>query len=81
ERHAKAGGADLYKLAASRVELNWGDRDLYAMLLKRIANADPALADYLRPAKGIEWQNDRDLGLIPILKRWDDARPAIERLV
>ena len=81
ERHAKAGGADLYKLAASRVELNWGDRDLYAMLLKRIANADERLAVYLKSAKGIEWQDDQYLGHIPVLKRWDDARPAIERMV
>lgn len=81
ERHAKAGGADLYKLAAARVELMWGDRDLYAMLLKRIANADPKLARYLKAAKGVEWQEDPDLGLIPKLSRWDDARPAIEHMV
>lgn len=81
ERHAKVGGADLYKLATSRVELNWGDRDLYAMLLKRIANADEQLAGYLKAAKGIEWQTDQDLGHIPLLKRWDDARPVIERMV
>lgn len=81
DRHAKSGGADLYKLAASRVELSWADRDLYAMLLKRIANTDAGLADYLKGAKGIVWQDDGDLGHIPILKRWDDARPAIERMV
>lgn len=81
ERHAQVGGADLYKLAASRVELNWGDRDLYAMLLKRVANADEQLATYLKTAKGIEWKSDEDLGHIPLLKRWDDARPAIERMV
>jgi hypothetical protein len=81
ERHGKAGGADLYKLAASRVELNWGDRDLYAMLLKRIANTEERLAAYLRAAKGIDWQTDQHLGHIPLLKRWDDARPAIERMV
>jgi hypothetical protein len=81
ERHAKVGGADLYKLAASRVELNWSDRDLYAMLLKRIANADSQLAAYLKAAKGIEWKEDPDLGSMPLLRRWDDARPAIERMV
>jgi|GEM_PF-5013762 hypothetical protein len=59
----------------------WGERDLYAMLLKRIANADPQLASYLKAAKSVEWQEDPDLGLIPILSRWDDARPAIERMV
>lgn len=81
ERHARIGGADLYKLAAGRVELNWGDRDLYAMLLKRLANADEELEHYLKAAKGIEWQQDSDLGLIPRLQRWDDARPVIERMV
>jgi hypothetical protein len=78
ERHAKAGGADLYKLAASRVELNWSDRDLYAMLLKRIANADESLNNYLKKVKGIEWRQDDELGSIPMFKRWEDARPAIE---
>lgn len=81
DRHAKSGGADLYKLAASRVELNWADRDLYAMLLKRISNADDDLALYLRAAKGIVWKKDENLGNIPILKRWDDARPGIERII
>jgi len=81
ERHAKVGGADLYKLAASRVELNWSDRDLYAMLLKRIANADDRLTDYLKAAKGIEWKEDAKLGQIPVLTRWEDARPGIERMV
>jgi energy-coupling factor transporter ATP-binding protein EcfA2 len=81
DRHARAGGADLYKLAASRVELNWSDRDLYAMLLKRIANASDDLADYLKSAKGIDWTEDDRLGQTPFLKRWDDARPAIERMV
>ncbi|MEX8520458.1 MAG: hypothetical protein AB3X44_18275 [Leptothrix sp. (in: b-proteobacteria)] len=81
ERHARIGGADLYKLAAGRVELNWGDRDLYAMLLKRLANADDELALYLKSVKGIEWQQDAELGLIPRLQRWDDARPVIERMV
>lgn len=81
ERHARAGGADLYKLAASRVELNWADRDLYGMLLKRIASADPELTAYVQAAKGIEWHDDAELGPIPVLSRWDDARPAIERMV
>lgn len=83
ERHARMGGADLYKLAAGRVELNWSDRDLYAMLLKRLANADGEWAIYLnlKSVKGIEWQQDADLGLIPQLQRWDDARPVIERMV
>lgn len=82
DRHARTGGADLYKLAASRVELAWSQRDLYAMLLKRIANESPALASYLKEGKSsIQWDEDSDIGLVPRLKRWEDARPAIERLV
>jgi hypothetical protein len=52
ERHAKAGGADLAKLAAGRVELVWSDRDLYGQLLKRIANTNTDLANYVQ-VKGI----------------------------
>jgi len=50
DRHAKAGGADLAKLAAGRVDLVWNDRDLYGLLLKRLANLDEALAVYQRAA-------------------------------
>lgn len=82
DRHARTGGADLYKLAASRVELNWSARDLYAMLLKRIANESQELATYLREGKSnIQWDEDNEIGLVPRLKRWEDARPTIERLV
>lgn len=82
DRHARTGGADLYKLAASRVELSWSPRDLYAMLLKRIANESPELEHYLRAGKSnIQWDQDDVLGIVPRLKRWEDARPIIERLV
>lgn len=81
ERHARTGGADLYKLAAGRVELNWSDRDLYAMLLKRLANASDGLASYVREAKGIVWDKDPDLGWIPKVQRAEDARAVIERMV
>lgn len=83
DRHARTGGADLYKLAASRLELVWSGRDLYTMLLKRIANENSGLADYLRETRSgsIQWEEDQDIGWIPRLIRWEDARPAIERLV
>jgi hypothetical protein len=82
DRHARTGGADLYKLAASRVELVWNARDLYAMLLKRIANQSFELATYIKESKAvIQWDEDPVIGLVPRLKRWEDARPAIERLV
>jgi hypothetical protein len=81
ERHAKAGGADLAKLAAGRVELVWNDRDLYGVLLKRMANLDTGLAEYVRAVKGIGWEEDPTLGRIPRLRTWQDARPVVERMV
>ena len=81
ERHAKAGGADLAKLAAGRVELVWSDRDLYGQLLKRMANVDKALADYVQDVKGVSWRDDPSLGRIPTLGTWQDARPVVERMV
>lgn len=55
DRHAKAGGADLAKLAAGRVDLVWNDRDLYGLLLKRLANLDDDLARYVKGVKAVEW--------------------------
>jgi hypothetical protein len=81
ERHARSGGADLAKLAAGRVELVWNERDLYALLLKRLANVDPALTRYVKKARGIEWHDDPQLGSIPRLRKWQDARPVVERMV
>jgi hypothetical protein len=81
ERHARAGGADLAKLAAGRVDLAWNDRDLYGLLLKRLANLDPELARYVQSVKGIEWVEDPELGKIPRLRKWQDARPVVERMV
>jgi len=81
ERHARSGGADLAKLAAGRVELVWNERDLYALLLKRLANINDALARYVKEVRGIEWQDDPLLGSIPRLRKWQDARPVVERMV
>jgi hypothetical protein len=81
ERHARAGGADLAKLAAGRVDLVWNDRDLYGLLLKRLKNIDQELARYVPSVKGIEWVNDPELGEVPRLRKWQDARPVVERMV
>jgi hypothetical protein len=81
DRHAKAGGADLAKLAAGRVDLVWSDRDLYGLLLKRLANLDDELAAYVQAVKGIEWDEDAELGKVPKLRKWQDARPVVERMV
>lgn len=81
ERHARAGGADLAKLAAGRVDLVWNDRDLYGLLMKRLANLDTELADYVTAVKGVVWEPDEQLGRIPKLRTWQDARPVVERMV
>lgn len=81
DRHAKAGGADLAKLAAGRVELVWNERDLYGLLLKRLANVDAELGRYVREVKGVDWSDDPALGAVPRLGKWQDARPVVERMV
>lgn len=80
-RHARFGGADLPKLATNRVDLVWSDRNLHAMLLKRIANSDSQLLDYCRSSKIQFTEEDPDLGYIPKLDSAEKARPFIERLV
>lgn len=80
DRHARSGGADLAKLAAGRVELVWNERDLYGLLLKRLAN-NQVLEPYVREVKAVDWSQDADLGVIPQLRTWRDARPVVERMV
>jgi hypothetical protein len=78
-RHAQSFGADLIKLAANRAEITWSDRNLYAMLVKRLANTSDALREYCQESR-IKFDEDADLGLIPVIKKSTDARPLIERL-
>ena len=78
-RHGQSFGADLIKLAANRAEITWSDRNLYAMLVKRIANASARLADYCRESR-VRFDEDPDLGLIPRLQKSTDAKPLIERI-
>lgn len=81
DRHARSGGADLAKLAAGRVDLLWNDRDLYGLLLKRLANLDDSLGVYIRKTTTVDWAHDPQLGEIPQLRKWQDARPVVERMV
>ena len=74
-------GADLAKLAASRVELTWSDRNLYSVLVKHFANAHPDLLDYAEKARIRFDPADPLFGYIPRLTAKDDARPFIERLI
>jgi hypothetical protein len=81
-RHAGLGGADLAKLAANRVELVWSDQNLFSMLIKRIANSDDQLFDFCKIAR-VPFKKERHelFGYIPDLKKADDARPLIERMI
>jgi hypothetical protein len=72
--------ADLTKLAASRVELTWTDRNLYAMLIKRMANSSKAWLTYCRNA-GLGFDHNERLGSIPRLPNVEAAQPLIEQIV
>jgi hypothetical protein len=78
-RHSLSLGADLSKLAANRAEISWNDRNLYAMLIKRIANSSPGLKEYCALSR-IDLAEDQSLGWIPNLRSAEDARPFVERL-
>jgi hypothetical protein len=81
QHHGDVAGADIAKLAASRVELSWSDRYLYAMLIKHVANISEDLFDYCRKA-GIEFEpRDEVLGWLPKIIKAEDARPFVERMV
>ncbi|MCL4821146.1 MAG: hypothetical protein KJ067_18575 [Vicinamibacteria bacterium] len=79
DRHAIAGGADLAKLAAGRVELAWSDRDLYGVLLKRLGNVDAELGAFVRQ-RASAWKLDPVLGYVPQLGKAADAEPVIQRV-
>ena len=73
-------GADLERLAANRVELFWSERNLYAMLLKRIANTSEDLWQYIKNTKGVEFLEDPVLGNVPKIFRDEDVGAAINLL-
>lgn len=79
QRVGAAGGADLAKLAANRAEISWNDRNLYSMLVKRIANSSDALLEYCEKSK-IRFHHDSVLGQIPEISKLEDVRPFIDRL-
>jgi len=80
QRYATYGGPDLAKLAANRVELTWSDKNLYAMLLKRIANTSDGLWEYVKSTRGIEFLEDKDLGYVPSFARSEDVRPFVKKM-
>ncbi len=78
-RHTEILGADISKLAGNRAELSWSDRNLYSMLVKRIANTSDSLREYCLRSR-VEFEEDKTLGFIPIVRKAEDVRPLIERL-
>ncbi len=80
-RHAGLGGADLAKLAANRVELPWNNKNLFAMLIKRIANKSKELHEYCKAARIPFRKESATFGHIPDLNRPEDAQPLIEKLI
>ncbi|RME74050.1 MAG: hypothetical protein D6784_10815 [Chloroflexi bacterium] len=71
--------ADFSKLAATRIELTWAERNLYAMLIKRMANLSHEWLEYCRTA-GIDFEKDDHLGWIPQIPRLEAAQPLIQQI-
>ncbi|MDI1482641.1 hypothetical protein [Polyangium sp. y55x31] len=76
-------GAEIAKLAATRVELSWSDKNLYGALLKHIANLNDAWFEYCNRGKGdkVRFEYDSVLKNIPLLVKKEDAKPLVDRLV
>jgi hypothetical protein len=79
ERAGVSAGADFAKLAANRGDITWSDANLYAMLVKRVANVSADLLDYCSSKVGFE--DDEILGHIPRVKTAAEARPLVERMI
>ena len=76
-------GPDFAKLAATRLELEWSDRNLWAVLVKRLANAgEGAPAEAFREAasRAMAFREHGEFGSIPELRSPEDAWPLIKYL-
>jgi hypothetical protein len=80
-RNTSSLSADLPKLAANRVEVSWSDRNLYGMLVKRIANSSPALQEYCSNSRVRFKAQDDVLGWIPDIATAEDAKPLVQRMI
>src|ERR1035437_3291473 len=67
-RHAQSCGADLITLAANRAEITWSDRNLYGMLVKRLAKTSENLRLYCEESR-VAFKRDDDLGLILLIQK------------
>lgn len=77
--NAQVFTADFTKLANSRAELSWNERQLYGMLIKRMANSSLEWLAYCQNA-GLQFDEDGLLGWIPRLSNAEAARPFVEQL-
>ena len=74
--------SDLAKLAANRAELSWSDHNLFAVLIKRIANTSDELFQYCQDARiPFEKEQGSVLGKMPRLVAAEEARRLIQRMV
>ena len=80
-RNTNSLSADLPKLASNRVEISWSDRNLYAMLIKRIANSSPALQRSCASSRVKFKGQDGILGWIPDIAVAEDAKPLVQRMI
>jgi hypothetical protein len=84
EHHREIAGADVAKLSANRVELQWSDANLYAALFKHILNkegpvGDAPLREHL--SRAVRTEKDAVLGFVPRVAALADAKPFVDRLV
>jgi hypothetical protein len=82
--HREIAGADVSKLAANRVELQWSDKNLYGALIKHILNKRDGRGEELLNehfARVVPTEDDGVLGHLPTLSAADDAKPFVHRLV
>ena len=80
-RNSASLSADLPKLAANRADLYWSDRNLYAMLVKRVANTSPELLEYCRLAKISFKGQHPQFGWVPEVERAEAAQPLVTRMI
>lgn len=84
KHHREIAGADVAKLAANRVELQWSDKNLYGALIKHILNKRDGDGEELlfKHFSGVvPTEHDRTLGHVPKLAVAKEAKPFIDRLV
>ncbi len=83
KHHREIAGADVAKLAANRVELQWSVRNLYGALMKHVLNkpGGKSLHEFFARLKNLALDEDPVLGFVPRLAHDDDAKPFVHRLV